>query len=466
MSSRRTVVTGVGLVNPLGLNTAAVWDSLGAGKSGIGPIRAFDASRLPVRIAGEVPGFDAKSYIVKEQRKQIKVMARGIQLAVAAAQVAMDDGRVDRARLDPTRFGIEFGSGLLATELEELGPAAQVACSEPEPGASASRSPEPGASAPGAAPGGLRVSPGAYARGSGSGSGPARWVDMDRWGSEGLPLIQPLWMLKYLPNFLASHVAILHNAQGPNNSITESDVSGLLALGEAQRILERGQADFFLVGGAESKVNPLSMTRMCLFAPLSKRNDAPEQASRPFDLKRDGFVIGEGAGVLVVEDLEHARKRGARIYVEMTGFGAAFDRRRDGRGLARAVWAALAQAGVGPEDIDHVNANGLGTVETDIWEARGLVEIFGSRPVPVFAAKGHFGNLGAGSGTTELGLSILGVSHGTLPATRNCDEPDPACPVAVNRRPHAVVKPHFLKVGFNEMGQCAAVVCRRWEDQG
>jgi 3-oxoacyl-[acyl-carrier-protein] synthase II len=422
-ASRRTVITGIGLVNPLGLGTTAVWESLVAGRSAVTPLTAFDAGNLPVRIAGEIRGFDAKAYIAKDQRKQIKVMARGIQLAVAAAQVALDDGKVVKECLDPTRFGIEFGSGLLATELEDLAPAAQVSYSPPAT------------------------------------------VDLGKWGGEGLPLIQPLWMLKYLPNFLASHVAILHNAQGPNNSITESDVSGLLALGEAQRILERNQADFFLVGGAESKINPLSMARMCLFATLSKRNEAPAEASRPFDRRRDGFVASEGAGVLVVEDLEHAKKRGARIYAELTGFGSAFDRRHDGRGVARAVRAALDQAGIGPGDIDHVNAHGLGTPAADAWEAQGLREVFGDRPVPVFAAKSYLGSLGAGSGTTELALSLLACRHGSLPATRNYDEPDPACPVAVNRAPHAVGKGSFLKVGLNEAGQCAAVVCRRWEEQ-
>src|SRR5262249_30499244 len=155
---------------------------------------------------------------------------------------------------------------------------------------------------------------------------------------------------------LACHVSILHNAQGPNNSITESDAAGVLALGEAYRILGRDGADFFLVGAAESKINPLSMVRQCLFEPLSRRNDAPEKAGRPVDRRRDGIVIGEGAGVLVLEELGHARKRGARIYGEVVGFGAAFDRTKSGAGLARAVRAALADAGLGPEDIDHVNA--------------------------------------------------------------------------------------------------------------
>jgi 3-oxoacyl-[acyl-carrier-protein] synthase II len=420
--SRRAVLTGVGIVNPLGLNTAAYWEALLAGRSGIRPIRAFDTSKLPTRIGGEVQGFDAKRYIAKEDRKSIKLMARGIQLAVAAAQLAMDDCGVDRERLDPTRFGVEFGAGLLATELDELAVAAQ-----------ASANCQPGL------------------------------VDLERWGEQGLSTIPPTWMLKYLPNMLACHVSILHNAQGPNNSITESEVSGLLALGEAFRVLGRDQADFFLVGGADSKLNPLSLVRQCLFGPLTRSNDPPEKACRPFDRRRDGSVLGEGAGVLVLEELGHARRRGARIYAELVGFGAAFDRHHDGRGVARAARAALADAGIGPQDVDHVNAHGLSTQHADAWEAAGLAEVFGPGGRPVFDPKSYFGNLGAGCGTSELAASVLALHHGVVPATLNYEEPDPACPVAVIRRPQAVVGRHVLKITFTEMGQCAAAVLRKWE---
>jgi 3-oxoacyl-[acyl-carrier-protein] synthase II len=263
---------------------------------------------------------------------------------------------------------------------------------------------------------------------------------------------------------LACHVAILHDAQGPNNTITESDVASLLALGEAFRILERDEADVFLVGGGESKINPLSMSRQCLFQRLSRRNDAPSKASRPFDRARDGIVIGEGAGILVLEDLDHANRRGARVYAEVVGFGAAFDARDSGAGLARAIDAALSQAGVGPEDIDHVNAHGISTPEGDIWESRGLQQVFAGlrQPVSVFAPKSYFGNLGAASGTTELVASLLAARQGTLPATLNFEAPDPLCPMQVATSVRALIKPHFLKVGFTEMGQCAAIVCRRW----
>jgi 3-oxoacyl-[acyl-carrier-protein] synthase II len=423
LSRRRVVVTGIGLLTPLGLNREKVWQEVCAGRSGIRPIQSFDASSLPTRIGGEILGFDAREYVPKEQRKALKAMARSIQLAVAAAQLALGDGQVRPGQLDPTRFGVEFGSGLIASELDELAPAALV-----------SANCQPGL------------------------------VDLQKWGEEGLNYIPPLWMLKYLPNMLACHVSILHNAQGPNNTITQSDVSALLALGEAYRILQRDQADFFLVGGAESKLNPLSLVRQCLFSKLSRRNEAPEQACRPFDRLRDGAVLGEGAGVLCVEDLEHARRRGATIYAEIVGFGAAFDRGRSGRGLARAIRAALAEAGIGPRDLDHVNAHGLSSPDVDVWEARGLQEALEGTPVPVWAVKSYFGNLGAGSGTSELALSLLACRQGQLPATRNYEEPDPDCPVAVTRQLRPVSKPYFLKVNLTEMGQCAAVVCRRWQE--
>jgi 3-oxoacyl-[acyl-carrier-protein] synthase II len=377
-------------------------------------------------MAGEALGFDAKKYLDKKDRKSLRVMARTIQLAVAAAQMALDDSKVDKRKLDPTRFGVEFGACLIASELEELGVAAQVSTNcQPEA------------------------------------------VDMEKWGAQGIPAIPPLWMLKYLPNMLACHVSILHNAQGPNNSITESDVASLLALGEAFRILGRDGADFFLVGGGECRLNPLSVARQCLFQPFSRRHNAPGKAVRPFDRHRDGMVIGEGAGVLILEELEHARRRGAPIYAEMIGFGAAFDRDRNGTGLARAIRAALDDAGIRPDNVDHVNAHGLGTA-ADVWEARGIQEVFGAckEPVPVLGLKGYIGSLGAASGTTELIASLMALKHGQVPPTLNCEEPDPACPVTVLAgSPRPVTRPYVVKIGFTDMGQCAAVVCRKWNPE-
>lgn len=421
LSARRVVFTGIGVLTPIGSDAATFWAGLQSGTSGIKPIRSFDTAGLTTRFGGEIPTFDAKSYVEKKERKNLRVMARGIQLAVSAAQLALDDAKVDKAKLDPTRFGVEFGAGLLATELPELGPACQ-----------ASANGQPGS------------------------------VDLKKWGEQGLAAIPPLWMLKYLPNMLACHVSILHNAQGPNNTITESDVAPLLALGEAGRILRRNQADFFLVGGADSKMNPLSMVRQCLFGHLSKHNEAPEEACRPFDRRRDGAVLGEGGCVLAVEDLEHARKRGATILGELVGFGSAFDRGMKGPGLARAIRAALQQANVTPDDIDHINAHGLSSVAGDIWEANGIREVFGDRKISVWAVKSYVGNLGAGGGLSELAASLLAYKHGMLPRTLNYQEPDPACPVRVEREPRPLQKPYFLKINLTELGQTVAVVCKRY----
>jgi 3-oxoacyl-[acyl-carrier-protein] synthase II len=422
-SSRRAVLTGIGVLSPIGSDLTGFWHALVSGQSGIRPLHAYDTTGLPVIFAGEIQNFDAKKFIPKEDkaRKSLKVMARTIQLAVSAAQLALTDSAIDKQKLDPTRFGIEFGAGLIASELDELGTAAQVS-SNCQPGA----------------------------------------VDLEKWGEQGLPTIQPLWMLKYLPNMLACHVSIIHDAQGPNNTVTQSDVAGLLALGEAYRIIGRDQADFFLVGGADSRLGPTSMVRQCLFLPLSHRNDAPDKACRPFDRGRDGIVLGEGAGVLVLEELEHARRRGARIYAEVVGFGAAFDRDLSGAGLARAIRAALGDAGIGPEDVDHINASGFSSIPADIMEARALHEVFGDSRTPVTAVKSYIGNLGAGSATTELAASLYGLGQGAVPPTLNYEEPDPDCPVAViARNPRPVEKPYFLKVAFTEMGQCAALICRR-----
>ncbi|MBI2808030.1 MAG: beta-ketoacyl-[acyl-carrier-protein] synthase family protein [Planctomycetes bacterium] len=421
-AKRRVVLTGIGVVSSIGLDAASFWDGLANGRTGIKTIQAFDPSPLPTRFAGEILGFDVKKHLAtKEERKQIRVMSRTIQLAVAAANLALIDSKVDKKKLVPSRFGVEFGAGLIPSELDELG-AASYASTE----------------------------------------GNAHAVDLKLWGQQGIESIQPLWMLKYLPNMLACHVSILHNAQGPNNSITESDVASLLALGEAVRVIQRDQADFFLVGGADSKLTPLSMVRQTLFGQLSRGNDAPDQAVKPFDLRRDGMIFGEGSGVLVAEELEHAKGRGATIYGEIVGFGASFDRGLTGKGMARAMRIALAQAGVSPGDIDHVNAHGLGSIKLDAAEARGIHEVFGAS-VPVWSLKSSIGSLGAGAGTAEVGASLLAFRHGTLPPTRNFETPDPACPVQVLTKPRPIAKAHFLKLGFTEMGQCAAVVCRKWD---
>jgi 3-oxoacyl-[acyl-carrier-protein] synthase II len=417
-STRRTVITGVGVVTPLG-SGAEFWAALSAGRSGVRPITSFDPTSLPCHFAAAVENFDPRVYLDKSGRKRLNIMPLTVQFAVAAARMAADDAGLGVGSLDPERFGVVFGGGTIPGDLADLGPAAQTC----------------------------------------AGAGP-RQVDVRGWGERGLPLIAPMWMLSHVPNMPACHVSILHDARGPTNTITQTAAGGLLAVGEARRMLLRDKADLFLVGGADARVNPVAMTRQAMFTTLSRRNDAPEKASRPFDCGRDGLVVGEGGGAFVLEDLEHARRRDARIYAEVVGFGAAFDRDGSGRGLARAVWAALDEAGVGPGDLDHVNAQGASTVDGDVSEARGLAEALGGSPVPVFAAKSYFGCLGVGSGPVELAASLLAQCPGVLPGTLNHERPDPTCPVKVASEPRRIQRRYFLKVGGTELGQWAAALLK------
>src|SRR5579871_5289407 len=394
-NSRRTVITGCGAITPIGNDATSIWGSLSAGKSGVQTISAFDVSRLPCRVAGEIRDFVARKHLdnkneyEKTMGKSLKLMARTIQLGLIAAKFAMKDAGLERGKYDPTRFGIVFGASLISIEVNDIVEASRAAM------------------------------------GNADGS-----VDMLGWGAKGIETIEPTWMLKFLPNMAACHISVLYDLQGPSNSITEDDVASLNALGEAHRHIGRGQADAFLVGGADNKISHLSIARHTLFVPFSKRNDDPAGACRPFDRDRDGTVLGEGATVLVVEEMETAKKRGAKILAEVVGFSSAFDGKRDGSGLARAIASALKEAGIGPTDLDHVNAHGLGTKAQDAWEAAALHSAIGN--VPVFASKGYTGNLGPASGVTELGFSLLAMQNGSLPPTINHRVADPDCRIQVH----------------------------------
>lgn len=419
MNCRRVVITGLGLVTPIGCDAGSFWHALMGGQSGVRRLQGFDPAALPTQIGAEVLGFDAREYLDKKDRKRLNVMPRTAQLALAASQRAIADAALDKERLDPTRFGVVLGTGVLPTVLSELRAAAHASVLPDRPE-----------------------------------------VDLEKWGEVGLPLIPPMWLLSHVPNMVPCHVSILHNAQGPCNAIVQSDLGGLLALGEAFRAIAHNRADVFLAGGADTLVSPVNIARFCLFAPLSRRNDDPARACRPFDRQRDGQVLGEGAGVLVLEEMEHARRRDARILAEVVGFATAFDGHRSGAGLARAIGASLAQAETEPTILDHVNAQGLSTIPGDTWEAAGLRQAFGPGE-PVFAPKSYFGNLGAASGPVELAASLLALQHGELPATLNYDEPDPACPVALSRIVQPAIRSCVLKIGTTELGQCAAIVCRK-----
>jgi 3-oxoacyl-[acyl-carrier-protein] synthase II len=419
---RRAVLTGFGVLSPVGATPAAFWDALAAGTRGVKRIQAFDPSALPCQIAGEIPDFVAKSVIEKTYRKELKAMGRTVQLGTVASQYAMQDARLVKGQVKPERFGIDFASVMGTTELDDLASAGQLTA-DPV----------------------------------------ARTVDMPKWGQTAFGEVPPLWMLKYLPNMPACHVTILYDAQGPSNTIISSEVAGVLVFGEALRIIRRDAADFMLVGGSECKVHPLSMARFGAFMNMTKQTADPGTAIRPFDTGRDGTALGEGGCVFGLEELEHAKARGAKIYGEVVGFASGVDRGLSGNGLARVIRNAMADAGIQEGDVDHVNAHGSGEVELDAFEARGIAAVFGTR-VPVFAPLSRFGNMGTASGVIELAASVLALQHGQLPPTLNCENPDPACPIAVHTtgmRP--VTKPFVVKTSYTDLGQCAAVVVRKWD---
>jgi 3-oxoacyl-[acyl-carrier-protein] synthase II len=421
--NRRAVITGLGVLTPIGSTADDLWASLRAGVSGIRRIQAFDPSALPCQIGGELPDFNAKKLIEKNYRKALNAMARPVQIGVVASQLAMQDAGLSKGTIAPERFGIEFASVMGATDIDDLARSSQLAS---------------------------------------VGTGLA--VDMDIWGRDSVPEMPPMWMLKYLPNMPACHATILYDIQGPSNTVIPNDSAGALAVGEAYRILRRGAADAMLVGGCESKLNPLSQARFKSFSPFTRRNELVEKAVRPFDRDATGTCMGEGAAVFPLEELGHAKRRGAKILGEVVGFSAGVDRGRKGPAFARVIRQALADAGISPGDVDHVNAHGLGVPDLDAFEARAIAEVFG-RDVPVFAPLGHFGNMLAAAGIVELICSVLALRHGELPGTLNHEHPHPACPVSVHTgEPRRIARPFAVKTSFTDLGQCAAVVVRRWEE--
>jgi 3-oxoacyl-[acyl-carrier-protein] synthase II len=416
MPLRRAVITGLGLISPLGLGTEAFRAALASGTSGVHTFRLFDPSALPVRFGGEVEEFDPLAFLEKKERKQLKIMVRTIQFAVAASRLALRDAGL--TAIEPERLGIVMGTGIIPGDMVDLALPGQASLNEDET------------------------------------------VDMERWGNKGIALIPPMWMLNHVPNMTASHSAILHDARGPNNTITQYDAAALLATGEAFRALQHGRADAMLSGGTDTRTGPVSVARYGLYSRLSRRNDEPARACRPFDAERDGQVLAEGAGVMALEEREHALRRGARVLAEVVGFGAAYDLRRDGAGVVRAIRAALADADVGTDDIDHVNAH-AGGGEDDAREARALHEALPG--IPVLAMKSWMGNAGTGASVMELAPSVLALAGSPLPPALNYERPAEDCPVSVLREPRRVMKPCVLKVALTDRGHCAALVVRRAE---
>lgn len=419
----RVVITGIGTVSPIGIGTQPFWNNLVAGHSGIGPLQSVPSEGYPSRIAAEIADFDPTDHI--RNRKYIRLMSRDIQFGTAAAGMAMSDACLGLGDYDPERLGVTFGAGRMSTQPAELAEAASTSEVDSD-------------------------------------------FDATRWGEGNLGRIAPLWLLKQLPNMPACHVSMQHDARGPNNTITSRDSSALLALAEAVRVIERDAADAVIVGACSSNIHPVDLTKFNLFESLSRRDDDPEAASRPFELTRDGAVVGEGAAAFVVENYEHAVRRGATIYGEVLGVGAGCDgagysNGSGGRGVARSIQAALRRSGIEPGEIGHINAHGQSTQRDDLVEARGYYWGLGdaARRIPVTALKSYFGNFEAGSGAVELAGMLLSLRHQIVPTTLNYRIPDPRCRLnVVHDGPLELRNSTAMTINRTSMGQSAAAIVR------
>ena len=425
---RRVVVTGLGVVAPNGVGKDAFWSACVNGRSGVGPIRSFDASGHPVKIAAEVLGFDAASYLSNGHRKSLKVMSRAMQFGVGAAAMAAQDSGLELARQNPERVGVVMGTGIVPVDLAELTPALMDACDENG-----------------------RLQPA-------------------RLGQHGGSALFPLWILRHLPNMVAAHISLLLNAQGPNSTVTTACAAGTQAVGEAFRLIDRGDADIIFAGGADSRMDPLLLLAYTALGALSRAERPPAEVSRPFDAYRDGFVLGEGAGVLVLEELEHARQRDATIYAEVLGFGSSFDAYGvtkpdpEARGAARAIEWALKEARVDHRDIDYINAHGTSTRLNDQMETVAVKRVFGegSRALPLSSIKSMVGHLIGAAGAVEAAALALTLKDGVLPPTINLTQRDPECDldyVPNTARDYPIRTAMSTSFGFG--GQNAALVMRR-----
>jgi 3-oxoacyl-[acyl-carrier-protein] synthase II len=373
---KRVVVTGIGLVTPLGLNRDDTWDAVLAGKSGVAEITRFDVSEFPTRFAAEVKGFNPADFVgVKDARKMDRFMA----FAVAASDEALEHAGLKTPLENGDRAGVIIGSGIGGFETIEK--------------------------------------------------------EVRKFIKGGPRKISPFFIPAAIINEASGQVSIRAGAGGPNSATVTACAAGSHAIGDAYRIIQRGEADIMITGGAEAPITPLGIGGFSALRAISSRNDDPEKASRPFDKERDGFVVGEGAGILILEELESALKRGAPILAEIVGHGMSGDAYHitlppeDGRGIIRTMKLTLAEAGISPDQVDYINAHGTSTIPNDRIETVGLKQVFGdhARKVLISSTKSMTGHLLGAAGGLEAGLSVLAIRDQVAPPTTNYENPDPEC---------------------------------------
>jgi 3-oxoacyl-[acyl-carrier-protein] synthase II len=376
VDNRRVVITGVGAVTPVGNTAEEFWSALLAGKSGIGPITRFDTTGYPTRIAGEVRGFEPLKYIDKKDDRKFDPF---LKFAIACAVMAVEDAGVKVDTVDGNRFGVLVGSGIggIGTLLDS-----HVTLLE---------------------------------------KGPDR--------------VSPFFIPMLIINMASGLISMRFGAKGPNSSVVTACATGNHAIGDAMRIIQRGDADVMIAGGAEAMILPLTIAGFCQMKAMSTRNDEPTKASRPFDAERDGFVCGEGGGLLILESLEHAVKRDARIYAEVIGYGMTGDAHHmtapdpEGDGAARAMAAALRDAALEPSAVGYINAHGTSTPYNDKFETMAIKRVFGehARKLAVSSTKSMTGHLLGAAGGVEAIATVFAIHHGILPPTINYEKPDPDC---------------------------------------
>jgi len=435
MNSSGVVITGLGAISPLGLTVDDMWAGLCAGRCGIGQIDAFDPVGFSCKLAGQVPDFKIQQYVPRTYRKAIKLMSRDIELAIVAADEALrSSGLVtkgidpEKVNVDPERVAINLGAGLISCDLVELAPAVAES-----------------------------VTDGRF--------------DIRKWGKDGLELVTPLWLLKYLPNMLACHIGIIHDIEGPSNTITCAEAAAHLAIGEAAQIIARGDAVYALAGGAEAKVNPIVMIRQCLLKrTTSENNNDPTTACRPFDADARGSVFGEAAGMIVLESLESAQRRGAKIYAEVVGFGhsnninPAYEHLEpDGKGIQIAIEKAMADAQIQPEDLDLIIPHGTAIASDDLAEARAIEAALGEavRKIPVWPTKSMLSNTGAASGALDVIAAVCAMRDTKIPAAKNCDRMADGCHLNIVKEPYQAEINYALCCSYTYGGQTAAVILKR-----
>ena len=438
MDSPRIVITGLGAITPLGLNVNDTWEGLSTGRCGIDTIKAFDPVGFTCKLAGEVPACNIKDYVPKSHRKATKLMSRDIELSVIAAHEAISHSGLvtkgidpEKINIDPTRVGINIGAALISCDLVELAPAVAASITDSR-------------------------------------------FDIHKWGKDGLELVTPLWLLKYLPNMLACHIGIIHDIQGPSNTITCAEASSHLAITEAAQYIARGSCDVAVAGGAEAKVNPMVIIRQCL---LKRTNDEtyddPALSCRPFDAEAKGSVFGEAAGILVLENAEHAKARGAKIYAEIIGTGQSNNinpeyehLEPDGKGIRIAINKALADAQIQPEDLDLIIPHGTGIPADDLAESKAIESALGKSAAKTIAwpTKSMLSNTGAAAGTLDVIAAVCAMNHKKIPAAKNCNQKAKGCNLNIASEHQEKDIRYTLCCSYTFGGQTAAVVLKSYNE--